>query len=88
MPQKDLWFMINKILNDREKTHGNFDSVAQTAQRLKFVIDKKVLLDDTRESLDNIFSKISRIVEGDELFADHWADISGYSELCRRRCTR
>ena len=73
------------ILVEREKTHGDFRKLAQTAQGLKVFLR----LRDTgtsmnaaqQEALDLIATKLARIVCGDADFLDHWLDLSGYSRL-------
>ena len=75
------------ILVEREKTHGDYRSTAEIAQRLK-----KVIHDNTqtthvhfcnvhRESLEMICTKIARILAGDPAVQDHWDDIAGYAKL-------
>ena len=39
----------------------------------------------TRESLDMIMHKITRIIIGREDFADHWHDIAGYAKLAEEK---
>ena len=75
------------ILDDREKTHGDYTRVAALAQDLK----TRIRLEDHRlsyehlESLEMICVKIARIVCGDPHVMDHWIDISGYAELIHKR---
>lgn len=80
--------VIDDILADRKKTHGEFYKVAEVAQALKEVAieveadNSLTALDYTqREALDMIFSKIARILCGDPSNPDHWLDIAGYSTL-------
>ena len=81
-----------EILNEREKTHGDFEDVAILAYDLEKPIydylielkgkgldkqfDKKRIL-----AIKMIMLKIARIVCGDEDHADHWDDIAGYAML-------
>ena len=72
------------LLNEREKTHGNYADVACVAQALKFALahgPTEELPDVHRESLDLICTKIARIVCGDHNEPDHWTDIMGYAKL-------
>ena len=79
------------ILDEREKTHGDFHRVAGTAQELKDVMRRgknwKTLDDTERETLEMIASKIGRILSGNPHEADHWRDIAGYAALIERWLT-
>ena len=76
---------INKLLNEREKTHGKFSDGASVSQMLKQVArtapnwDK--MNESQRESFDMQASKWGRILTGDHNFADHWDDLAGYATL-------
>ena len=72
------------LLNEREKTHGDYADVARVAQALKFALaygPTEELPDVHRESLDLICTKIARIVCGDHNEPDHWIDCIGYAQL-------
>jgi hypothetical protein len=73
------------LLLDRGKTHGEFEEVAATAQRLKTVMARGRnwgrLGDAQKEALEMIAYKIARILTGDPDFQDHWIDIAGYAKL-------
>ena len=79
--------MIDKILEERESTHGSYKDSATVAQDLKrciwyYVMEhKECLPDDMQQSLDMICSKIARIICGNHNEIDHWNDIAGYSQL-------
>lgn len=79
--------MVETMLSEREKTHGNFRDHARCTQRLKAVLRDeleivgKALTMEQQEALDMIFHKIGRIVAGDANFIDHWDDSAGYSTL-------
>lgn len=79
------------ILNERQKTHGSYESNARLSQRFRAFMraepgwDK--LSDVQRQSLDEISIKIGRILSGDPNFGEHWKDISGYALLCEERCS-
>ena len=69
--------MIEKILNERQGTNGDFPKVAAAFQGMR----PNVRLED--EVLDfavlNILAKIARMKSGNERFVDHWQDIAGYA---------
>jgi hypothetical protein len=73
------------ILEERQKTHGEFADVAEISQELKNVFRNKEgwvsLTRVQREALDNIAQKTARIFSGNPNFADHWVDIQGYAKL-------
>jgi len=79
--------MIDKILEDRAKTHGNFSVQAHIAQTLKEVTVpfKHKLTASQRESVDMILHKIARICAGDPNEIDHWQDIAGYATLVAKQ---
>lgn len=79
------------ILDEREKTHGDYYRVAMMAQELKDVMRRgknwKTLDDTQREALEMIASKIGRILSGNPHEIDHWRDIAGYAALIERWLT-
>ena len=80
----------SKILDEREKTHGDFFETAEIAQELKYIIDLNCERISSRvqmEALEMICTKIARILAGNAMEADHWRDIAGYAELGREACT-
>ena len=80
--------VINGLLDEREKTHGDFRRNAAIAQALKSVLRQqqewRALNDTGRESLDMICSKVGRIMAGDSGFQDHHDDVDGYEALARK----
>jgi len=84
---EDLNKMESKIMlvNNREKTHGNYRDNATMSQGLKDVMrggkNWNALNDMQRESLEMIALKIGRILAGDANFRDHWDDVGGYAQL-------
>jgi hypothetical protein len=78
----------DNILNEREKTHGDFPTQAITAQALKYIMAEMPNWEDMpsymRESLDLIATKISRMGHGDWKHIDSPKDGSGYFELIVR----
>ena len=77
--------MIKDVLDERQKTHGEFNTHAFTSQMLKSVMraapNWEQLGPEDKESLEMIAHKIARILCGDPNHADHWVDISGYATL-------
>jgi len=76
---------IEKILEDRAKTHGDFAKHAQYTQRIKNVMKDTInwlaLTHADKEALEMIAHKIGRILAGNPNEADHWDDIAGYAKL-------
>ncbi|BCD59597.1 MULTISPECIES: DUF6378 domain-containing protein [unclassified Nitratiruptor] len=78
--------MIEQILQERQKTHGDFKEQAEISQILKDQIAltegyKRMLNSTQREALQMIAHKIARILAGDPNEVDHWRDIAGYATL-------
>ena len=77
-----------KILNERQKTHGDYPTQALTAQSLKYIITQMPQWHDMpaymRESLEMISTKIARMGHGNWKEPDHAKDIAGYAELIVR----
>ena len=82
---------MNDILDEREKTHGDYYQVSMMAQELKDAMRRgkkwRILDDMQRETLEMIASKISRILSGNPHEPDHWRDIAGYATLIERWLT-
>lgn len=86
------------ILNEREKTHGDFGDFAELWAKLNRAIREHTEEQDrpfpaiyplrTRihtTAICMILNKIARIICGDPNFADHWDDIAGYAMLGKGR---
>ena len=73
------------LLNEREKTHGDYAMTAKLAQTMKAWFRDQPgwanLRGPQQESLDLIATKISRILSGHPDEPDHWVDIAGYAQL-------
>ena len=78
------------ILNEREKTHGDFEEFCELRWSLtktlrEFEIKHAKELERFKPTqiiaLAAILTKLSRIVCGDPNFSDHWDDIAGYAML-------
>ena len=77
----------DNILNERQKTHGEFATHAAISQDLKRVLVKHgegKLSDAQAEALGMICHKIARILNGNPGYKDHWDDIAGYATLVSR----
>jgi len=77
---------VEKTINDRWKSHGDFAAVAATYSRLMKEVETSgaQLHPVHRMCLEMIFHKVARIVNGDPNFPDHWHDIAGYAALAER----
>ena len=75
--------MIDNILNERKKTHGDFADVAYVSQNLEQIMQstEQEYTNKQREAIKCICQKLARIACGDPSFADHWEDIAGYAML-------
>lgn len=75
---------VEEVLAERETTYGAFELNSAVAQDLKALIHEAApegfplyML----EALDQIASKISRILVGNPYYKDSWKDIAGYAKL-------
>jgi len=79
---------IEKILAEREKTHGDFtehSAISQGLKRALFANPKAAALSDVkREALELVCHKLARIVAGDSNHVDSYVDICGYITLALR----
>jgi hypothetical protein len=79
---------IGKTLIERGSQHGAFVDQAEISQALSEVMHRATnyrnLTAYQRESLEMIQVKISRILEGDCNYPDHWHDVAGYATLVER----
>jgi len=82
---------VDEVLQERGERYGKFTGHAGITQQLKsftriaLVARNKKLADDQLESLDMIYHKIGRIINGDPDYADSWIDIAGYAKLVADR---
>ena len=80
---------IEKILAEREKTHGDFRTHAAITDAIKYHMHNSskwsYLSPMQREALDMTAHKIGRILAGDPGHKDHWDDIAGYAKLVSMR---
>lgn len=77
------------LLEERQKTHGDFSLNAAISQDIKRVFKNyqpnKMKVEQI-EALDMIALKLSRILSGQADFKDHWDDIAGYAKLASEAC--
>ena len=83
---------VEKTLEQRDSVYGGFINNASIAQRLKSVMRSasnwSVMSYDKREALEQIASKIGRILTGDPEYVDNWHDLQGYPKLVEDRLTK
>jgi hypothetical protein len=81
-----------RLLAEREQTHGDFFAVARLAQGFKGLARQgrnwQSLAAYRREALEQHFTKLARLLEGDPEHADHIDDMSGYLALFARKKKR
>lgn len=77
---------VSSILEERQKTHGDFAHHAVIAQGLKAHISNsgQQLSAVQAEGLEMILHKVARILNGNPNHKDHWDDIAGYATLVSR----
>lgn len=80
---------IDETLYDRNSIHGDFTDDAGMAQGLKNLMrtgkNWGVLKPCQAECLEQIQTKIARILAGDPNHPDHWRDLQGYPRLVEER---
>ena len=76
---------ISATLTERGNRYGSFADHARLAQSFKRTMESAQsfhkLSDPQRQSLEVIFDKIARILNGDPNYIDNWHDIQGYAKL-------
>lgn len=72
---------IDKILDDREKTHGKYADVAALDFEMSALFNDALsqMIPTDALAIKMILHKIARISCGDPSFADHWDDIAWYA---------
>lgn len=80
---------LEVILSERGSRYGDFTDNALVAQELKEAMRRGKswgrMTPYLMEALDQIASKISRIVTGDPFYQDNFADIQGYAKIVQDR---
>lgn len=88
-PKLPATFTLAAILEERKTLHGDFTDDASVSQMLKSVMrdgaNWRVLTPVQAEALENIATKIGRVLSGDPNHKDHWSDIQGYARLVEER---
>ena len=72
------------LIQERQRTHGDFSNTAKIAQAIKKTIDENIYTELSAvqiEALQMISSKEARILSGDPDEPEHWRDIAGYAML-------
>lgn len=80
---------MSDLLNERQKTHGDFVWNAYVSQRMKDIfraMEHDKLGNVHAEALDMIAVKMGRILSGNANHKDHWEDIIGYATLALGAC--
>jgi len=76
---------IEEILEERNKTHGDFLQHSAISQRLKGCVQDTAgwyrLVPLQREAVEMVIHKIARILAGNPHYKDHWDDGAGYFSL-------
>ena len=79
---------IEKTLESRLKTHGEYENYCRVVQGLKDVVKQSPNYENMscvhKETLDMIFSKVARICCGNPDHLDHPHDIAGYASLLEK----
>jgi len=75
----------DRLLSERERTHGDFATGAQVWDDLSRAIGRFPMYPAQRLALCMIFLKISRTVQNPSI-KDHWDDIAGYAKLGSEAC--
>jgi len=76
---------IEKVLEQRGKTHGGYKENFRVIQNLKATMKDSLNWDDLppemKEVLEMQAVKIGRILSGDPATKDTWVDMEGYAHL-------
>lgn len=80
---------IAATLAERGISYGTFFDNASSAQLIKFALRSGAnwnkLENDQKEAMEQIASKLGRLLTGDYNHLDSWHDISGYAKLVADR---
>jgi hypothetical protein len=76
---------IDDVLRSKDHSHGNFGDTAAMSQTLKAIMRRgknwESLPAPSKEALEMIATKVSRILNGDASDPEHWNDVAGYARL-------
>ena len=82
---------VDATLVARNSIHGDFTANAEYSQMLKAAFFNSPnwhkMSHVQHEALDLIALKLSRILTGNFMHADHWHDIAGYAVLAEQSCS-
>jgi hypothetical protein len=83
---------VTEVLKARQSTHGEFRINSEYSIKLRNIANEAIqsqgkgdLLSYQEEAIFMICHKLARILIGNDKFADHWKDISGYAKLVSDR---
>lgn len=83
---------IQDTLKQRGERYGDFAEGSLIACNLKFSMRHETKFDTLpagqRQALDIIMDKVSRIINGDPMYADNWHDIAGYATFGEQLCKK
>lgn len=83
---------IDDLLNEREKSYGDFTVLANATQAFKSVYRAspawQKMTAVQREVFDMVAVKKCRILYGDPMHADSWTDLAGYPILAAEEFAR
>jgi len=83
---------VQNTLKQRGERYGDFELGSILASGLKRCLrnhpSHAALAAGHQQALDIIMDKVSRIINGDPLYADNWHDIAGYATLGEELCER
>lgn len=85
--------VVNKysmpVLNERHNQYGSYKDATRIVQDLKHIARHtpkwESLEPDMQESIELIFTKMGRILNGNPNHKDSWHDIAGYANLIAER---
>lgn len=77
---------LQRILEEREKTHGDFKENARIFDLLMKAVTESIVESNAWTpqmdlGLTMIVGKLARILSGNPQEPDHWRDIAGYATL-------
>ena len=80
---------MDAMLEEKNSIHGDFTQDATTAQALKYVMRRgknwEAMPPWMHEALEQMQTKVARILSGDFNHPDHWKDLQGYPRLVETR---
>lgn len=81
---------VDETLEDRNSVHGDYHDQAAMGEAIREVIIRgkywPTMTPVQRDALIMIAVKMSRILQGNPNFSDHWHDLQGYARLAEKEC--